>query len=343
MARLLYGVSPIGLGHATRAVAVGERLAEAGVEVVFATGGPAADCLRNSGFKVEEAVTEPVPRVEDGEMKDAVLWYFRYWRGFRRTKNATGELLDALKPEAVVGDEEFSCVTLALERGIPHALITDELELGFARTWLAKRVEGRVSEWYTNLQRSVSLLIIPEVGEDAGNRRYVGPIVRQATKTRAQVMEEFGIPSGVRLLVLALSGTGTESHLIDGATRALSVVPDAVLVVMGNRGRKATGSKVFDLGVVNDGQNLVAAADIVVSTAGKSTIDEAASFGTPLVAIPIGNHSEQLKNASALGYSPGDLARLPDLIASKMGKRSQRIDTRGAQKAAVLIRSLLSP
>ena len=320
---------------------MGEQLVEAGIDIVFASGGPAADCLRKFGFRVEDVVTEPVPEVKDGEMRNVASWYVKYWRGFRRSKRAMAGVVAESKPDAIVCDEEFSGVSLALEQEIPHALISDELELGFARTWLARAIEKRVSRWYTELQRRVSILIIPDVGKDSGNRKYVGPIVRRATKTKAQVVSEYGFPRDRMLILLALSGTGIGSHLIDATERALPSVPDSFLVVMGNRGRKVVAEGVFDIGVVEDGQNLVAAADIVVSTAGKSTIDEAANFGTPLVTIPIRNHSEQVRNASALGFSPDDIARLPELIASRIGKRQQRRDFDGAQKAALLVRSLL--
>jgi UDP-N-acetylglucosamine--N-acetylmuramyl-(pentapeptide) pyrophosphoryl-undecaprenol N-acetylglucosamine transferase len=341
MARLLYGVSPIGLGHATRAVAIGELLSKAGVEILFLTGGPAAKCLRDSGFKVEDVVSEPVPKVKNGEMKNALWWYIAYWRGYRRTRKEVQGVMSRTKPDAVVGDEEFSSVSLALESRLPHALVSDELELGFARTWLARKVEQRVSEWYTELQSRVNLLIIPDAGQDIGNKRHVGPVVRRATKTRAQVFDEIGIPHDRKLVVVALSGSGIGDSLVEGSISALRKIPEANLVLMGNRGDKVTGEMVYDVGVVRDGQNLVAASDIVVSTAGKSTIDEAASFGTPLVAIPIGNHSEQLRNGAALGYNPSDLARLPELIASKIGRRQKPQEFQGAQKAAGLILSLL--
>ncbi len=282
-------------------------------------------------------------RVAKGEMKNVVSWYFRYWIGYRRTKGQVGRIMDRLKPDAVVGDEEFSSITLALERGIPQALIADELELGFARTWLARRVERRVSEWYSDLQHRVSMSIIPEEGNNSANRHYVGPIVRQATKTRSQIIEGLGVPQDSRLIVVSLSGTGIGSHLIKGAINALASVPDSVLLLIGNRGRKVSGDRVFDLGVVQDGQNFVAAADVVVSTAGKSTIDEAAAFGTPIVAIPIRNHSEQLRNASALGYSADDLSKIPELIASKIGRRQKPVAMIGARNAAGLIGSLVTP
>jgi UDP-N-acetylglucosamine--N-acetylmuramyl-(pentapeptide) pyrophosphoryl-undecaprenol N-acetylglucosamine transferase len=341
LARLLYGISPIGLGHATRAIAVGKELAASGLDILFATGGPAAQCLRSSGFQVSDVVTEPVPNVRDGEMKNAALWYFRYWRGFRRTKSELGKLVSSWRPDAIVGDEEFSCVTLALERSIPHALISDELELGFARSWLARKVEARVAEWYSGLQQRTSLLIIPEDGDDQGNKRFVGPIVRNTTRTRAQVIEEFGLPADRRLVVLSLSGTGIGGYLTGIVANAVSSLQNAALVVVGNRAKRLTGNGIFDLGVVTEGQNLVAAADLVVSTAGKSTIDEAASCGTPLIVIPIRNHPEQLRNASALGFQPGDLQRLPELVASLVGKRKRPQEFQGAQRTAAIISSLL--
>jgi UDP-N-acetylglucosamine--N-acetylmuramyl-(pentapeptide) pyrophosphoryl-undecaprenol N-acetylglucosamine transferase len=110
---------------------------------------------------------------------------------------------------------------------------------------------------------------------------------------------------------------------------------------MGNKGRKVTGERILDIGVERDGQNLVASADLVVSTAGKSTIDEAGAWGTPIIAIPIRNHSEQMRNASALGFSPEDLERLPELINSMIGRRQKGLVAEGAPRAAALITSLL--
>lgn len=45
MPRAFYGVSPIGLKHATRTRAVGERIASAGAVVRLFSGGVAADFL----------------------------------------------------------------------------------------------------------------------------------------------------------------------------------------------------------------------------------------------------------------------------------------------------------
>lgn len=340
MVRILYGVSPIGLGHATRGVAVAERLRNLGAEVLFASGGQAFEFLRSYGFETQDIISEPVPNVRNGEMKGALAWYFRYWRGFGKSKRRVERLLSGWRPDLVVGDEEFTTVSLALERGINHVMIADELELGFAKTWLAKMAEARVSDWYERLQQRVSLLIIPDEGVDTRNKRYVGPIVRSRSKSRDEVIKEFALPNNGRLILLALSGSGLGSHLLDGATQAMRSITNSVLVVMGNRDRSVAGERVFDVGVVREGQDLIASVDLVISTAGKSTIDEAASFGTPIIVIPIKNHAEQERNASALGFGYEDLGRLGELVRAKMGRREVPRSFDGAERVSRIIAGL---
>jgi UDP-N-acetylglucosamine--N-acetylmuramyl-(pentapeptide) pyrophosphoryl-undecaprenol N-acetylglucosamine transferase len=340
--KVLYGVSPIGLGHATRAVAVGEELASEGADPLFATGGNAAGFIRSYGFEVEDVVTEPVPHVVHGEMKNASLWYLRYWIGFRRSKKRIGHLMARIRPDLVVGDEEFAGLELAKERGLRHAMISDELELGFARSWLAERIERRAERWYRALAQSVDMLIVPDEGKDEGNVHHVGPIVRNATKSREEVRSELSIPSGQRIVFLSLSGAGLSNHLVEPTIEAVRGAADVTLLIAGNRGKKIEGQRVNDLGVVRDNQNLVAAADLVVSTAGKSTIDEAFNFGTPIIAIPMKNHAEQERNGSALGYRFEDVHRLGELVRSKLGKRMDPRSFDGAKRVAELLREAAS-
>ena len=97
-----------------------------------------------------------------------------------------------------------------------------------------------------------------------------------------------------------------------------------------------------ELGIVRDNQNLIAASDLVISTAGKSTIDESASSGTPIIAIPIKNHVEQERNAAELGFTFGDRERLEELIPKFLGKRSEPAHYTGAQRTADYLASSAS-
>jgi len=176
-------------------VAIGLKLRERSLEPEFATGGPAVKFLQSYGFKVHDVVSEPVPAESRGEMKMATLWYLRYWLGYRSTSRKMAELTTVLSPKLIVGDEEFSSVTIAIQRGIEHAMISDELQLGFARSAVAKRVEARVSKWYANLQRTVSNLLVPSFGTDSGNIHYMTPVTREVTKAREAARAEHGLRS----------------------------------------------------------------------------------------------------------------------------------------------------
>ncbi|MDG6903011.1 MAG: hypothetical protein JRM80_13785, partial [Nitrososphaerota archaeon] len=175
----------------------------------------------------------------------------------------------------------------------------------------------------------------------SGNRRHVGPIVRPTTMTSEETRRKYGIPGGPFILFSASgSGAGMELALRLAGVRD-EAAPGVPLVISGNRGDKVSGSGVYDLGVLPDNQNLVACADLVVSTAGKSTIDEASAAGTPMIAIPIRHHAEQERNALALGYRSDDGRRLAELVREKLGKREKAQAYSGEKRAAELLTSLL--
>jgi UDP-N-acetylglucosamine--N-acetylmuramyl-(pentapeptide) pyrophosphoryl-undecaprenol N-acetylglucosamine transferase len=344
MPRVLYGVSPIGLGHATRSLVVIEELKRRGIEVKVFSGGKAADFLRSSGVSVEDMVDDPVPTVIDGEMRRVALWYVRSWLANRRTLARTERLFDAYSPDLVVCDEEFSGLIVAGRKGTRRVFITDELLLGFARSWIARKIERRLERWYRNLQDSVDLLIVPDSGEDTGNRRFVGPIVRAQTQSCPEVRTKHKLPKG-KMVLFSMSGSGIGRDLASKVAVSMKEarIEDTLFVVTGNRGPRISGEGIFDLGLVSENQDLIACSDLVVSTAGKSTIDEASAAGTPIVVIPIRHHAEQERNAQALGYSADDVGRLGAIIRERIGRRTPPRHFEGEIIASDAIMSLTRP
>ena len=338
LVRVLYGVSPIGLGHASRAVVVVPLLTAGGAEVFVYSGAKASEFMWANGVESHPILSEPGLAVSDGEMKRVTLWYARSWLALKRDGARIEKVISSFRPDVVVCDEEFSGMQAAARRGTKRVLMSDELELGFARSWPARQVESRVSSWYEELQKSVDLLLVPEWGIDSENRRFVGPIVRKPTRTRAEVLREYRLPEG-RMVLVSLSGSGIGAFLVDLVLRGLAEagIEDGFVVVTGNRGRPVRGERVYDLGVTPRNQDLVAAADLVVSLAGKSTIDEAAASGTPIVAIPVRHHAEQERNAAALGYSSEDRGKIADLLGSKIGRREAPREFPGGENASRLI------
>jgi UDP-N-acetylglucosamine--N-acetylmuramyl-(pentapeptide) pyrophosphoryl-undecaprenol N-acetylglucosamine transferase len=342
LTEILYGVSPIGLGHASRAAAVGLKLREMNLEPVFATGGNAVQFLRSYGFKVHDIVSEPTPSERNGVMRYPSLWYIRYWFGYRSTKSRMESLIDELGPTLIVGDEEFSCVTAAVERGIENAMISDELELGFARSWFAHRIETRVVAWYKALQRRAANILVPDFGNDSANLHFMSPVVRTVTRSRAQIMASLGVREDSKMVLLSASGSGIGDFLLERVVKASEKLGPKGLVLVVTGLPNGPGEEwVRYRGLERDNQDFVAAADLVVSTAGKSTIDEAASYGSPIIAIPIKNHAEQERNAAALGFHYDDLNDLDRLLPKYLGVRTEPKAYHGADAIATFLRRLL--
>ena len=196
-------------------------------------------------------------------------------------------------------------------------------------------MERKVSRWYTTLQESVSSLLVPDFGTDFRNVHFMSPVVRAVTAERGKVLESLGFSTSSKVILLSASGSGIGEFLLRSTLDAIEGLgtTDTKVVVSGLRGPESSRN-VFYLGVYRDNQNLIAAADLTISTAGKSTIDEALSFGSPIITIPIKNHSEQERNAASLGFSHDDLSRLGELIPKYLGRRTTPKNYQGAESIA---------
>ena len=80
---------------------------------------------------------------------------------------------------------------------------------------------------------------------------------------------------------------------------------------------------------------------MIVSLAGKSTIDEAKAYGTPGIFIPIKGHFEQEDNAKDEGFSYDDLNSLEKLILEKLNQKRNPEGTDGACQAYKIIKNIL--
>lgn len=99
-----------------------------------------------------------------------------------------------------------------------------------------------------------------------------------------------------------------------------------------------------NVGFIDNLHEYIYASDLIISLAGRSTMDESMVYRVPGIFIPIKNHFEQEKGAGRLGYKYEDIFRLEHLIQEKLGLSSSNVndaniqmDTKGAENAARLI------
>ncbi len=331
--------SPIGLGHATRDAAIATHLD--GISTKFVTGSHAAQFLNKLGFVTEDTYKPPQFVVKDGSLQHSARWLLNYYRYYTRCKDISNKIISQDKPKLVVSDEDFASLAVAQKRGIPTILITDILETHFTRR-PASFFEKRMNKAMTDIIRKCDVVLVPEYGDNHTNIRKIGPIVRHIDTPREILREAFSFTK--KTILVSVGGTSAGAFLIDKILEiAPNILPDTEIILVSGPALKMNSHGILrDFGFVDNLHELIFAADILVSLAGKSTIDEANAYGTPGIFIPIRGHFEQEDNAKAEGFEFGDIDHLEHLISEKLKQKRGPLTNGSSVEAAKIIHALQS-
>ena len=333
----VFFTSPIGLGHATRDIAIKEEL---NADILFVSGEGAAELLTRKGYRTMDVYRPKKFDVESGQLRHSFRWLMDYYSYYRQCKVIAGRILGE-NEGLVVSDEDFASVAIAEEKRRRRVIITDVTETHFT-TGAASIVEKKMNKTMQKMMRECDCVIIPDAGQDRDNVVHVGPIVRRASADRDSLRKSLGFTK--KTIVLSVGGTDAGKYLIEKTVAAYREVQnrlDAELIIVSGPSLKLPDSPDYrNLGFFDNLHEMIFAADLVVSLAGKSTIDESAAYGTPGIFIPIKGHFEQEQGAARLGYKYDDIFQLESLMEEKLGNRSGTANVKGAERAAKIISSL---
>jgi UDP-N-acetylglucosamine--N-acetylmuramyl-(pentapeptide) pyrophosphoryl-undecaprenol N-acetylglucosamine transferase len=335
---ITFFTSPIGLGHATRDIAIAEELK---TDILFVSGEGASILIAREGFNTLDVYKSEKFIVESGQLQHVFKWLLRYYLYYKKCKTIAKEILDNHNG-LIISDEDFASIAVAKKTGQRHVLITDIIESHFT-TGLASVIEKKMNKSMRNIMQTCDCVIIPEVGDDRDNIRYVGPIVRRASADRNMLRKQFCFEKNT--ILVSSGGTDAGKYLVQKVIemhRQLQSKLGSELIIVSGPSLKLPDSQEYrNLGFVNNMHDLVYAADLVISLAGRSTMDESMAYGTPGIFIPIKNHFEQEQNAARFGFKYEDIFRLEHLIKEKIGCRSNVVDIKGAARAAKIISMLM--
>lgn len=339
---IVFFTSPIGLGHATRDIAIAEKL-KTRADITFVSGEAAANLISKSGFAAHDVYRPEKFVVESGELRHSFRWLMGYYSYYRRCKILARTILEKNSADLIVSDEDFASIAVGEEMNRKRVLITDITETHFT-TGTASIIEKMMNRSLRQMMEACDHVIIPDAGKDQGNVLHVGPIVRQASADRESLRKQFGFTR--KTILVGVGGTDAGKFVVEKAIEAYQKLGnklDAELVVVPGPLLTLPDSKTYrNLGFVDNLHELIYAADLVISLAGRSTIDESIAYGTPGIFIPIKGHFEQEQGAGRLGYRYEDVFRLEQLVEEKLGQRSSGVASNGAQNAADVISRLSS-
>ncbi len=289
-------------GHLYPALAVAGELVrrQQDARVVFACSNRPIDrhILDDQPYGVVPQPVRPIPRALGG--------WWGFWRAWRESRRLARDLIDDLKPRAVLGLGGFAAGPLvhqAARAGIPTALLNPDAVPGRANRFLARRVDVIFAQY-----RSTIASFPPSV---AGKVRVVGCPVRGElpNASRAEAMAAFALDPARRTLVINGGSQGAASinqaALLLEADLASLAGSWQVLHITGKgwspaEGQARAGGMVVRRIEYCDRMDLAyAAADLLLGRAGASTTAELAATGTPAVLMPYPYHKDQHQRLNA--------------------------------------------
>ena len=369
--KVLFFTSPIGLGHATRDIAIAEKLKHiVNDEILFISGGAAYDLISKEGFQALNLYRPPPFTVDSGKLRNSFVWLMKYIIYYKRSKKIAEEVIrkDVHKYPLIVSDEDFASIAVSQNTILSKSvLIYDMVEPtasghGITSNYYNNNFENNVGETHfasgflhifekkmnrsmRNLINKCDKVIIPDFGDNSANLVFVGPIVREVKSDRKSLRNNLGFTR--KTILVCAGGTDAGRHLIQKSLEAYGNLKkrlDVDLILVPGPNLELNDSDDFyNLGFVDNLHEYIYASDLVISLAGRSTIDECTVYGTPGIFIPIKNHFEQEQNAIRLGYKYEDISKLESLIEEKLGMNHQNpiLDSRGAEVTAKIISELL--
>jgi UDP-N-acetylglucosamine--N-acetylmuramyl-(pentapeptide) pyrophosphoryl-undecaprenol N-acetylglucosamine transferase len=278
--------------------------------------------------------------IENGTLKNPAKWLWSYYQYYRDCKKISEKIIHKDKPSLIISDEDFASLSVAQEIKIPTVLITDVLETRFTKG-IASFIEKKMNKSMQEIIKKCDTVIVPEIGDEKDNIRRVGPIVRETNYTRDELRKKYSFEK--KTIVISIGGTSAGLFLIEKALDAISKInQDIEVVLVSGPAVDKKFENVKNLGFVNNLHELIFAADMLISLAGKSTIDEANAYGTPSIFIPIKGHFEQEDNARDEGFEFEDINRLEELVLEKLEAKRNQVNTDGAKAAAEIIQKMMN-
>jgi len=330
--------SPIGLGHITRDIAIVNNFRN--ITTNFVTGSNAVKILKNLDFKVENAYNPPSFIIKNGALQNSAKWLWNYYQYYKDCKNISQKIIKKDNPDLIISDEDFASLTISQEMKIPTILITDVVSTHFTKG-LVSIIEKKMNKSMQEIIKKCDVVIIPEDGDDQDNIKRVGPIVREINCTRNELRKKFSFEK--KTIVISIGGTNAGIFLIEKALESITKInQDIDVILVAGPAVSKKFENVKNMGFVNNLHELIFAADLIISLAGKSTIDEANAYGTPGIFIPIKDHFEQEANAKKEGFVFDDLNKLDILILKKIVQKRNQVNCDGAKNASNIIKKLMN-
>ena len=307
----------IGMGHASRSMALARKLEEKGVEVLFASYGSGYQMLRDHSQYLVVKLPDIKFYGSEGELdlKHTARKSLDVPFIFLKSIYHESRIIKRFRPDVVVTDSHYSAPITCKVIGIPCVLVSNDLKIDFSEIYYQDRtieyLENALQRFVRDVSRLCTSIIVPdienslEVPSQVHNRvNYTGPLLNMDPETmlsKEELRKNYGFSRSEDIILATVGGTCFGKKLLNMLNQAANQLnSDRLIIVTGpqiNMDSQPSSQKVLRKSFVMGMMEWMKLSDLVISLAGHTTSMEIASLGIPNLMVPIDNHPEQLKNA----------------------------------------------
>ncbi|MEN4006634.1 MAG: UDP-N-acetylglucosamine--N-acetylmuramyl-(pentapeptide) pyrophosphoryl-undecaprenol N-acetylglucosamine transferase [Methanobacterium sp.] len=335
----------IGIGHASRSLAIAEKLREKNVEVVFASYGSGYEMLKAQG-KYE---TAKLPGIKfygnNGEfdikctVKKSIDTPFIFLKSIYHES----KIIKNFKPDVIVADAHYSVPLTAKVLGIPCIMITNELTFNFSKLYPDEKtmeyLENGLKQFINGVLKQCTAILIPDIENSIeiplklrDKTIFTGPFLKQDPETmdKKEIREKSGFKEDDKIVLVTVGGSEFGKKLLSIVYDASKKIDcDKIIMITGPRIDPdfiLDSDKIIKKKYLENIMGWMKLSDVIVSLAGHTTTMEIASVGIPSIIVPVENHSEQLKNALTMKkYGISYVKKINELSPEKLACDINRI------------------
>lgn len=314
--RILITSFGVGIGHASRDLALARKLRQAGHEVIFASFGSGYNYLKMNRQETYDMPTMNF-QADEGEIniKDTVKESKDIPYVFIKTMYKEARIIRQIKPDVIIADSTYTSPITAKFLNIPCFIITNDLTFGFSdstESMSIKYFEKSIRKFIKEITRGCKKILIPDIAgmvelpsKLEGKTEYIGPLLHKnpdEIESKTLLRKKYNFNDDDVIILLTVGGSEFGEVLIKNICDiSKDINCDRIIIFTGLE------IKTEDFNI-NDTDKIIIKdftpylvdwmqiSDLTIALAGHTTSMELISIKKPNILIPLKNHIEQQKN-----------------------------------------------
>ena len=314
--RILITSFGVGIGHASRDLALARKLRQAGHEVIFASFGSGYNYLKMNRQETYDMPTMNF-QADEGEIniKDTVKESKDIPYVFIKTMYKEARIIRQIKPDVIIADSTYTSPITAKFLNIPCFIITNDLTFGFSdstESMSIKYFEKSIRKFIKEITRGCKKILIPDIegtvelpSKLEGKTEYIGSLLHKnpdEIESKTTLRKKYNFNDDDVIILLTVGGSEFGEVLIKNICDiSKDINCDRIIIFTGLE------IKTEDFNI-NDTDKIIIKdftpylvdwmqiSDLTIALAGHTTSMELISIKKPNILIPLKNHIEQQKN-----------------------------------------------